>query len=100
MESVPTGSAGHLANDAPVKADLFERIDEALRTMMESYAGIIEGTKATSSTTVAVGGHSLLVSSAAMTRASEDLMRIAGEVGCGLALAESQDAAAQAARLE
>mmetsp|Transcript_59316 Transcript_59316/g.165610 ORF Transcript_59316/g.165610 Transcript_59316/m.165610 type:complete len:107 (-) Transcript_59316:77-397(-) len=70
------------------RALVYERIDVAIRGMMEGYMSVIEAAKVSSRNDMAVNSYSMLVRTAAMSRAAEELLRIAGEVGCALALVE------------
>ncbi|CAE8619616.1 unnamed protein product [Polarella glacialis] len=63
------------------KQEFRERIDAAVRTMTEGYVSIIEAAKAGSRSEMAVHAYAQCAHTAAMARASDDLVRIATELG-------------------
>ncbi|CAK0804145.1 unnamed protein product [Prorocentrum cordatum] len=79
-----------------LKARLRERTDAALRAVAEAYAVAVEAARVGSPGEAAAGGCALAVHRATMARAADDLLRIAGEVGCVGAAARAPAAAAEA----
>lgn len=58
-----------------------ERTDAAIRTMLEGYVSIVSAAKMTSRGDVSAGRYMLRAHTAAMARASDELVRIASEIG-------------------
>eukprot|EP00930_Biecheleria_cincta_P017411 TRINITY_DN13855_c0_g2_i1.p1 TRINITY_DN13855_c0_g2~~TRINITY_DN13855_c0_g2_i1.p1 ORF type:complete len:242 (-),score=69.61 TRINITY_DN13855_c0_g2_i1:142-792(-) len=57
-----------------------QRIDAAVSTLMEGYASIIEAAKAGTRCEMAVNAYAASANTAAMARAADELVRIAGEL--------------------
>eukprot|EP00927_Polykrikos_kofoidii_P012834 TRINITY_DN15568_c0_g1_i1.p1 TRINITY_DN15568_c0_g1~~TRINITY_DN15568_c0_g1_i1.p1 ORF type:complete len:282 (-),score=105.27 TRINITY_DN15568_c0_g1_i1:66-911(-) len=83
--------SGATAATERARTQAYERIDDATRAMMEGYLSVIEGAKTVSRCDAALGSYSLLVRTAAMARAADELLRLAGEVGGALVLAAASD---------
>mmetsp|Transcript_8781 Transcript_8781/g.16701 ORF Transcript_8781/g.16701 Transcript_8781/m.16701 type:complete len:206 (+) Transcript_8781:34-651(+) len=63
------------------KAAAKDRVDNAIRSMLQGYAAIIEAAKVAPRAEMATNAYGLRVKAAAMSRAAEDLLRVAGQVG-------------------
>eukprot|EP00747_Dinoflagellata_sp_TGD_P111214 gnl/TRDRNA2_/TRDRNA2_171169_c0_seq1.p1 gnl/TRDRNA2_/TRDRNA2_171169_c0~~gnl/TRDRNA2_/TRDRNA2_171169_c0_seq1.p1 ORF type:complete len:164 (-),score=32.06 gnl/TRDRNA2_/TRDRNA2_171169_c0_seq1:641-1132(-) len=57
------------------------RLDAAVRTMLEGYGAIVEAARVAPRGEMAVGDYALRVHAAAMARAADELLKLAGEVG-------------------
>eukprot|EP00413_Alexandrium_margalefii_P031337 CAMPEP_0204567756 /NCGR_PEP_ID=MMETSP0661-20131031/36781_1 /ASSEMBLY_ACC=CAM_ASM_000606 /TAXON_ID=109239 /ORGANISM="Alexandrium margalefi, Strain AMGDE01CS-322" /LENGTH=190 /DNA_ID=CAMNT_0051575701 /DNA_START=56 /DNA_END=626 /DNA_ORIENTATION=+ len=86
----PGAAAAATAEPAPgqVKAVVRGRVDVAIRTLMESYTTLIDAAAAAPRSETAVNDYALRVHAAAMSRAADELLRIAGEVGGAQAVSE------------
>eukprot|EP00434_Breviolum_minutum_P013377 symbB.v1.2.011786.t1/scaffold798.1/size257095/7 len=69
------------------RQQLRRRVDSAVKTMMEGYIATVEAAKASSESDRAVNHYVQCCYTAAMARASEELIRLAGELSVAKAVA-------------
>eukprot|EP00435_Cladocopium_sp_Y103_P054490 s1205_g17.t1 len=81
-EAFPEGSesARSQNSQAEIQRQLRRRVDAAVKTMMEGYIAAVEAAKASSESDRAVNHYVQCCYTAAMARAAEDLLRLAGEL--------------------
>ncbi|CAL1169034.1 unnamed protein product [Cladocopium goreaui] len=81
LAAFPEGSESRSQSQAEIqRQQLRRRVDAAVKTMMEGYIAAVEAAKASSESDRAVNHYVQCCYTAAMARAAEDLLRLAGEL--------------------
>ena len=85
----PEGAAAPEVAPSRTKALARERVDAAVRSMMEGYAAIAEAAKISPPGEMAISSYAFSSHAAAMARAADQLLSVAGAVGSMAAVAEA-----------